>query len=229
MKLKKFDFVKLDFSVKDADGNIVDTTYQEEAEKLGYDTEKGKALGPKIICVGEKHIFEKIEEEILKRGVGEYAISILSVDAFGLKDPKLLQLVPIRVFRKEKIVPYAGLIINLDDRYGKITAVSGGRVVVDFNHPLAGADLVYDIKVHEKIEDISTKVSTIIENSFMQFPYQPEFVIKDNELEFDMPEGSGLFKLYKKKILDVIPQIKMNLIKRIKMIRRMMKCQEKKN
>ncbi|MHA1742863.1 MAG: hypothetical protein ACTSV6_01275, partial [Candidatus Heimdallarchaeota archaeon] len=44
----------------------------------------------------------------------------------------------------------------------KILSVDGGRVKVDFNHPLAGKVLEYEIEVVGKIEDATEKVKAIV-------------------------------------------------------------------
>ena len=45
---------------------------------------------------------------------------------------------------------------------GIIRSVTGGRVLVDFNHPLAGKELVYDLKVIKKIEDTGDKLVALL-------------------------------------------------------------------
>jgi peptidylprolyl isomerase len=46
---------------------------------------------------------------------------------------------------------------------GIVRSVTGGRVVVDFNHPLAGRDLVYDVKAIRKVEDKKEQIISILE------------------------------------------------------------------
>ncbi|MBR5954738.1 MAG: peptidylprolyl isomerase, partial [Methanobrevibacter sp.] len=73
------------------------------------------------------------------------------------------QLIPMKEFKKQGMTPYPGMRISAEGGEGKILTVNGGRVKVDFNHPLAGKDLVYDIEVTEIIEDAEEKIKSMIE------------------------------------------------------------------
>jgi hypothetical protein len=42
--------------------------------------------------------------------------------------------------------------VNLDNKYGIVQSVSGGRIKVDFNHPLAGKELSYEVEIHNQID-----------------------------------------------------------------------------
>jgi FKBP-type peptidyl-prolyl cis-trans isomerase 2 len=47
------------------------------------------------------------------------------------------------------MTPYPGMIVSVNRLRGKVLSVSGGRVRVDFNHPLAGKTLRFDVEVVE--------------------------------------------------------------------------------
>ena len=64
------------------------------------------------------------------------------------------------------VFPEPGKMVRIGDKYGKIMTVTAGRVVVDFNHPLAGKSIKYSYKVLEKIEGEQNKVAAIIEINF---------------------------------------------------------------
>ena len=59
--------------------------------------------------------------------------------------------------------PFPGMRIQSEGANGKVLTVNGGRVKVDFNHELAGKDLVYDVEVCEIIEDNEDKIKSMIE------------------------------------------------------------------
>ena len=50
---------------------------------------------------------------------------------------------------------------QFDGKVGKILTLSGGRVIVDFNNPLAGKNVVYSVNVLRKISDISEKIKAL--------------------------------------------------------------------
>ena len=75
----------------------------------------------------------------------------------------MIQLVPMKEFRKQGMNPMPGMKIQSEGATGKILTVNGGRVKVDFNHELAGKDLIYDVEVTEIIEDEEEKIKSMIE------------------------------------------------------------------
>ena len=95
---------------------------------------------------------KSLEDQIVGKKQAKHTFSINAEDAFGKKDAKMIQLIPMSKFRQQKIQPIPGLQLNIDGSFGVVT-VSGGRCLVDFNHPLAGKDLVYDVKINKIVED----------------------------------------------------------------------------
>jgi hypothetical protein len=53
--------------------------------------------------------------------------------------------------------------LSLDGQQGVVRTVDGGRVRVDFNHALAGKDIIYEVVVEEKIEDDVEKIKGLID------------------------------------------------------------------
>jgi FKBP-type peptidyl-prolyl cis-trans isomerase 2 len=43
-----------------------------------------------------------------------------------------------------------------------VKSVTSGRVVVDFNHPLAGEQVVYSIKVHEIVTEDAARAEALL-------------------------------------------------------------------
>src|SRR3989344_1222392 len=142
--IKKNDFVEIEYTGRLKESNAVFDTTQEKVAKENDLYDKNADYSPLIICVGENHILRGLEEQMIGKETGkEYAFEVSSDNAFGRKDPKLIQLVPTNKFRQQNIQPFPGLQLNIDGVFGVVKTVSGGRCLVDFNHPLAGKDLVY--------------------------------------------------------------------------------------
>jgi FKBP-type peptidyl-prolyl cis-trans isomerase 2 len=72
-------------------------------------------------------------------------------------------MVPKKVFREQRLEPQQGMIVDFSGMKGRIQSVAGNRVRVDFNNPLAGKKLVYDIAVIEKIEGRENQVKVVFE------------------------------------------------------------------
>ncbi len=203
-KLKKHDFVQLDYTGRFEDGSVFDTTDEKTAKDAGIDRENA-TFGPVTICLGGNHMLPAIEEHLIGKEPKKYDIKLKAEDAFGKKSAKLLTLIPMRVFRKEDIKPFPGLEVNIDDRYGVVRSVSGGRVIVDFNHPLSGHDVQYKIKVKKLIEDPIEKAKTVFKNELNMPDIKLELDKKTLLIDEKIPEQ--VIQPIKKRILELIPDI----------------------
>jgi len=168
MPVKNGDFIKLEYTGKIVEtGDIFDTTDKELAEEKGIFSDK-KTYGPIPIIVGAGHVLKGMETELEGLEVGEEkTVELAPADAFGERDPSLMQLVPMSEFKKQGIKPQVGMAITSEGNTGIIRSVSGGRVRLDFNHELAGKNLEYQVKVAEIIEDDAEKVKSLID---LQYP-----------------------------------------------------------
>lgn len=161
--IKRHDFVEIEYTGRIKEGGaIFDTTEEEVAKDNGlYD--KNADYSPAVICVGENSILKGLEDQLIgKETEKEYTFEISSGNAFGRKDAKLIQLIPTSKFRQQNIQPIPGLQLSVDGVFGIVKTVSGGRCLVDFNHPLAGKDLAYDVKVKRVIEDDKEKLRSLL-------------------------------------------------------------------
>ncbi len=164
MAIKEGDFVRVNFTgkVKETD-EVFDTTYDEVAQEAGI-FDENKTYKPIPIVVGGNHLLPAIEEAITGLEEGDTKnIEVDSENAFGPRNPQLIQLVPMKEFKRQGMTPVPGMRIQSEGSTGKILTVNGGRVKVDFNHELAGKDLIYDVQVTEIIADEEEKIKSMIE------------------------------------------------------------------
>ena len=164
MAVKEGDFIRLEYTGKVQEtGNVFDTTDESVAEEAGIKLDS-KTYGAIPIIVGGGHVLKGLDEALIGMEEGEEkTVEIAPEEGFGLRDPKLLQLIPMGEFKKQGMKPEVGMAITSDGVTGIIRSVSGGRVRVDFNHELAGKNLEYNIKVVKEIEDDIDKVKSMIE------------------------------------------------------------------
>src|SRR5713101_8082439 len=80
---------------------------------------------------------------------------------FGNRDPQMMRLVPLRRFR-DKEYPTPGQQVEFDGRPAVVRAVGAGRVQVDYNHPLAGRTLVYDVSIDKVLDNENEKILNLI-------------------------------------------------------------------
>ncbi|MFB6169610.1 MAG: peptidylprolyl isomerase [Haloarculaceae archaeon] len=149
--LQEGDFVRLDYTARTVEeGQLVDTTSQEIAEEEGVADEN--EFEPRTIVLGEGHIFESVEEDIIGKEVGdEGSVVVPAAEAFGEYDPD-----QVRTVSADKIPEddrYPGAHVQIDGQEGHLETIIGGRARVDFNHPLAGEDIEYDYEILGEVED----------------------------------------------------------------------------
>jgi FKBP-type peptidyl-prolyl cis-trans isomerase 2 len=158
------DFIEVEYTGKTVQEQIVfDTTNEKTAKENDLFREEVK-YGGIIICIGQKHVVQGLDEALIGKEIGkQYTIAIPSDKAFGKKTGKLLQLISTNKFLKDQIQPIPGLQVNVDGNIGVIKTVTGGRTLVDFNHPLAGKDVEYTYLIKRKINNAEEKVKGLLQ------------------------------------------------------------------
>jgi len=156
--LKKGDFIELKFVGRIAEsGEVFDTNIEEEAEKAGLQ----KPSQPSRICIGEGMIIKGLDEAL--EGIEEeqeHEILLRPRDAFGERNSSLVKTISLSAFVKKGMTPVRGELVSFDGIVARIAAISGARVIVDFNHPLAGKVIIYRIRA-KKIEDVKEKLAAL--------------------------------------------------------------------
>ncbi len=186
MKIKKGDFIEIDYIGTLDDHTIFDLTSAHTAQDKGVYNPQA-SYGSRIICVGEQQIVKGLDAFLIDKDTREYDISLQPDDAFGKKDSKLIKIMPMQTFIKQRIKPMPGLQVNIDGIVGVIKSVSGGRVIIDFNHPLAGRSVHYHIIIHTIITDTHRKLSGFLKSLFGQDI--PCTITKDTAaLQFQLPK-----------------------------------------
>ena len=199
MKLQKHDFIEVEFTGKVKDGEIFDSNIREDIKKANLNVE----AKPFIFCLGAGMFLKGIDDFLISKEIGKkYKIELIPEKAFGKRDSKLIQLMPMKVFTKQKINPVIGAMFNFDGKIAKILSVSGGRVIVDFNLPLAGKKVVYNVKVLKKIQDINEKIKAF--NEFL-FKKNFKFEITGKKLVMHVDKQMVNFvRMFKDKFKEVL-------------------------
>ena len=128
--------VSIEYTLKDEGGQVLDTN-------------KGGA--PLVFVQGQQQIIPGLERELVGMRPGEEKkVVVKPEDAYGEVVPGARQEVP------KEAIPTEGLQVGatLSARSGSgetrpvvVTEIKESTVVVDFNHPLAGKTLFFDVKV----------------------------------------------------------------------------------
>ena len=185
-KVAKKDFIEIDYTGKLADGTVFDTTNTQIAKKHNLRSENTRE-NPTIICVGEKQLIPGLDEALIGKELNkEYTITVPAEKAFGKKDAKNIRLIPMRTFQKQNIMPQPGLQVNIDGSVATVLRVSGGRILVDFNHPLAGREITYNITIKKKITDKKEQIESYLGQAF---PFPLKVSVKENKATVTLPQN----------------------------------------
>ncbi len=168
-KVEKGDFILVKITGKTQRGKVFRVSSEEDAKTAGiYDEQKAKQgfYSPDFVIVSKPGFLnEGLTETIENMNYFEKkSVRIPPTKAFGKRDPKKIERIGIAKFRKlnEGKNPEIGQDFTKQTQgqvqRGTVTSVVQGRVIVDYNHPLAGQLLDYNIEVIDKIEDFNEKI-----------------------------------------------------------------------
>jgi peptidylprolyl isomerase len=190
MTVKPGDFLLVNYTLKVKEsGQTVDTTYDAVAKEAHIHREDS-IFGPRFVILGEGWLPKGLEDSLVGLDVGKTTtVELPPEKGFGARDPGKMRLVPIRRFRDEKIDPVPGAEIELGGRRAVVRSVGAGRVQVDYNHPLAGRTLVYNVSVEKVLEDENEKILNVISIRIPEVD-KTKFTLEHSgaDLTIDVPE-----------------------------------------
>lgn len=163
MPFKKGDFLLVEYVAKVKEtGEIFDTTQEELAkEKRLY--KEGEIYEAKLIVIGEGWVLETLDESLLTLSLNKLGTVEIPPDkAFGPRDPEKVRMIPLKRLRDKGMTPTLGMRIEYEKKMATIRTVGAGRVQLDFNPPLAGKTLVYEITAKKKLLTRDKKVLALI-------------------------------------------------------------------
>lgn len=145
--VKKGDVVSIDYAGKLEDGQVIATTIKTVAEEAGIyspDTQ----YRPYTFTVGSGETIKGIDEEIIGMEKGEQKEIIIPPDkGFGYPDQALIREFPMETFKESNIEPEKGMMVRTPQGVGEIINVLPNSVILNFNHPLAGKTLIFNITI----------------------------------------------------------------------------------
>lgn len=118
----------------------------------GKEVDSSKETGPIHFIQGLGNVIPGLENELYDMAVGEEKrLDIKAEEAYGEVDEEAIIELPRSEFPAD-IALKPGAEIEIESQEGEryvaiILEVTDEKVILDFNHPLAGKDLVFEIKV----------------------------------------------------------------------------------
>jgi len=137
MAIEKNQVVKLQYELKVND-NLIESNL--DADPIEFVFGKGELL-------------EGLEERIASMNEGETKeLTVPAIEAYGEYDKSLTEVIPANEF--EGIDLEIGLVLEADDENGNtfkatVIEVDKENVTVDYNHPMAGADLDFKVVINK--------------------------------------------------------------------------------
>jgi len=146
-------------------GRVIHTNVEEVAREAGIlDEQRPWLYGPVPYIVGSGRMPEGVEDALREMKVGEEReFDVPPEKAFGRRNRRLMNAYPLSFFRRRGITPAVGLPIRTRRGVGIIRSTTGGRVWVDYNHPLAGQTMQYRLQILEEVKDPEEKIRSILQ------------------------------------------------------------------
>ena len=121
------------------EGEVIDSTDPEDREPIEF-------------IQGQGHIIPGLETELYGMRIGESRqVAVEAAQAYGGVDPDAYITLQRDDF-PESMNPELGMVFEMNEPDGdtllaRVIGIEGDEVEVDLNHPLAGKDLLFDVKV----------------------------------------------------------------------------------
>lgn len=169
--MKEGSIIEINYTGKvTATNEVFESTVEKKAIEAGIFNSK-QEYKPMVVVVGEGDVLKGLDKALLEMKAGQARkVLVKPEEGWGQRNPNNISVVPLQQFRKRKINPIPGLVVELNGRQGKVQSISGGRVRVDFNHPLAGKELEYELKVEGEITQPKEQIEALYKKYFYMVP-----------------------------------------------------------
>ncbi|MEM2118097.1 MAG: FKBP-type peptidyl-prolyl cis-trans isomerase [Candidatus Bathyarchaeia archaeon] len=192
MALQKGDFILIDYTAKVKEtGEVFDTTIEETAKKERLYKE-GEIYEPKLVVIGESWVLKALDESLATMEINKpTTVEIPPEKAFGARDSEKVKRISLKHLADKGITPSLGMRIEHDGKMATIRAIGAGRVLLDFNPPLAGKTLIYEVSVKKKLETTQEKIAALIHRRIPGVEQAKfKFSVKEKAVSIEMPEES---------------------------------------
>jgi FKBP-type peptidyl-prolyl cis-trans isomerase SlpA len=109
---------------------------------------------PVELVIGDGNLLEGFEKALLGLRAGDRrTVHLPPEDAFGQWNPDNVQTFDTTIFyRTDSGIPAVGTMMEFEDKgggtlAGVVRSVNDDKVEVDFNHPLAGRNVVFEVEI----------------------------------------------------------------------------------
>jgi peptidylprolyl isomerase len=190
MALQKGDFILIDYTAKVKETNEIFDTTNEETAKKEHLHKEGEIYEPKLIVIGEGWMLKALDESLTTMEPNKaLSVEIPPDKGFGPRDPEKVKRVPLKHLTAKGVNPAIGMRIEYGGKNATVRAIGAGRVLLDFNPPLAGKTLIYEVIVNKKLEINEEKIAALIHRRIpLAEAAKFKLAIEEKTLTVEMPE-----------------------------------------
>lgn len=136
MKCEENCVVEFHLNIFDSENQLIDSTLEEE---------------PVQLVLGKQSLVPGVDEALIGKEAGaELKLALTADEAYGEYDAADIQTLPITMFEEVEDLE-VGLELFADTDQGPkvvtVKEIDDGLVTIDGNHPLAGQDLTFEVKL----------------------------------------------------------------------------------
>jgi FKBP-type peptidyl-prolyl cis-trans isomerase SlyD len=148
MNIRNDSVVTLHYVLKDDAGEVIDASAEDE---------------PLSYLHGHGNLVPGLERELEGKSAGdELSVKVSAAEGYGERDASLVQRVPRRSLRGIAQLR-VGMRLTAQTQQGSrpvtVTQIVGDMVTLDGNHPLAGQDLNFEIKISDVRESTQEELA----------------------------------------------------------------------
>jgi len=174
-EIEKGDFIVVKITGKTKRGNVFRVSSEDDAKKAGIFDENEARQGqytPEFVIVGEEGFLNEGLTEIVEdmKYFEKKSVRIPPEKAFGKRVPDKIERIGLAKFRRMNNgkQPEIGQEFTRRTQQGAqrgtVRNIVQGKVIVDYNHPLAGQYLDYNVEILDKVEDFDKKIEYFMIN-----------------------------------------------------------------
>jgi len=144
--------VKADYIGKLESGEVFDSSKEEVAKEAGIHNPE-REYQPLEVKVGSGQIIPGFEEALVGMKEGEKKeVTVQPEEGYGYHRDELYRDVDKSAFEEAEIDPQEGMVLETEMGIGVVDQIKEEAVTLNFNHPLAGNTLKFEIEVVEIVE-----------------------------------------------------------------------------
>jgi len=198
-KVEEGDFVLLKMTARTQKGKVFRVSSEEDAKKAGiYEEDKANQghYTPEFVIIGKPGFLNEGLTETIKdmNYFQKKSVKIPPTKAFGKREPQKIERIGIAKFRKlndGKNPEYGQDYTNKKGQRGVVSNILQGKVIIDYNHPLAGQSIDYNLEIIDKIDAFDDKIEYFMISKGIPKESATEFIVnhlKDKTLEITVPK-----------------------------------------